>query len=1449
MPQINRIRVNNIKYNFKTQFYDDFLMRFSGKNAIYDLANGGGKSVLLLLMMQNMLPNCSLDEKQPVEKLFTEAGGSSVIHSLIEWKLDNCYVEDNYKYMTTGFCARKGKESVIEYFNYCIFYREFGDNDIKNLPLEEDGKRVTYQGLKTYLKELKNKDLGVKVFVFDKRNEYLRFITEYGIFESHWELVRGINKTEGHVRTYFETNYKKARKVVEDLLIEQIIEKSFNNRLGIEGEEENMAKTLFNIRSRLLELGQKKKKMDSYDNQCILLDEFAASMGDAAKLFEKRDSVKKELISGFAALKLRNEELEKSGTILLDKISAADDESLRYKRLLACAKIYDMADSVKEESAVLKSMEEEYTKADEEYLSLTNELKLCEAMFALLDYEDNELKKDAYVKSLESDKGSDDESTALKTLATTLKKKITDIMTGLRSELAGKKQKVSDDEALLHAARTKEKEDDRTLVVTVNKLEDVRKEMDILSNTYSTKRSMLDVTLDTDIKSMLAKEEALLTKLKASYDEALALKESSDQSLRSLLDKRISCMAAIEALDQVRKAAIRDGEEDKLDKLMHIYMADSVNELSNKIGEILSKTIASIAAIDRTIDDKLKTVECYRKRTLPVFDKDYKKVYEYLQANYEENVLHGFDWYESQPSNIRRDLIRRVPFITNSIVFCGDIELLKADAALNALVESEVIVPIVGENINYESRNAIGCDNVVMNMKDISFIWDEDKRNDKIQLIEEEIKEAKKERESYLGRKQVLEDDLKEAVVLSKGADNGADATASIEEKRTELKSLEEALLNLKEENTLHVSDLASKEGEYTKQLEKVGVLHESIELGDKLEELSASYEALRASSVRLKRDLENSGRVIKESEASIEVMKQECALCEKKLDEYTRVLRDEVSAYVSDDAAIDPVYEELSYTEIYAKFKVHKEIVEERNSDLKDRQRLIGIYTENMKKQKEQIEYLGFSVEELQNLDRRDIKSRDNLVAMKQKLEKKNGDRKALMKNIEGKKESLSYLKGSYENALASYSEEFKTDVLDKREACIVNKDDYTELVKKSEIAKKEWLKKIGENKNEAARLSVVRKSLVRHLGDCLDDKGELLNNLTVDESYDIKNLEKDIESYEGAERDLNRAANSFYRSKMKLRDGLVLWDAAELAKTVETSLNFAGSLEELKNLLENISSAKEIIQLEKNNVQNNIEDMLALKDAFENRCLNTCENIKASLERLAMSSKITLDDKVIPVIKLNIPYVSDDIKHERMSSYIDDIVMMCQSFGDDEDRFKFIRDKLTWKKLFSVVVTDMNDIRLSLYKRERNASQSRYLKYEEAVGSTGQSQGIYIQFLIAIINYIATINAGAKGEGIVGSTIFIDNPFGAAKDIYIWEPIFKLLKANHVQLIVPARGATPAITGRFEINYILGQVKQDEMLQTVVTDFRTQIREESVEYEKLEFEQADMFDMLKHL
>ena len=202
MPNINRIRVNNVKYNFGTQGYDDFSMRMYGKNTLYDLANGGGKSVLMLLLLQNLIPNCTLDEKQPIEKLFRNGGGNTTIHSLVEWKLDDKDIKEGFRYMTTGFCARKakdadasedgqmsltgedvsatsitsgegattgntaskglGKDSAsIEYFNYCIFYRDYNENDIVNLPLQNSKERITYAGLKNYLKDLARKNLNL----------------------------------------------------------------------------------------------------------------------------------------------------------------------------------------------------------------------------------------------------------------------------------------------------------------------------------------------------------------------------------------------------------------------------------------------------------------------------------------------------------------------------------------------------------------------------------------------------------------------------------------------------------------------------------------------------------------------------------------------------------------------------------------------------------------------------------------------------------------------------------------------------------------------------------------------------------------------------------------------------------------------------------------------------------------------------------------------------------------------------------------------------------------------------------------------------------------------------------------------------------------------------------------------------------------------------------------
>ena len=113
-----------------------------------------------------------------------------------------------------------------------------------------------------------------------------------------------------------------------------------------------------------------------------------------------------------------------------------------------------------------------------------------------------------------------------------------------------------------------------------------------------------------------------------------------------------------------------------------------------------------------------------------------------------------------------------------------------------------------------------------------------------------------------------------------------------------------------------------------------------------------------------------------------------------------------------------------------------------------------------------------------------------------------------------------------------------------------------------------------------------------------------------------------------------------------------------------------------------------------------------------------------------------------------------------------------------------------------------------------------------------------------MSVINYISGMYGAVEDEPRT-KTVFIDNPFGAAKDIYIWEPIFALLAANHVQLIVPARGATPAITGRFDVNYILGQQMSGGKQLTVVTDYTSTVDQTELEYSELDYEQVS-FDFI---
>lgn len=57
MPDINRTRLVNTKYNDGNNYYEDFVLKLGGAHTLIDMINGLGKTFFLQCMAQPMLPN------------------------------------------------------------------------------------------------------------------------------------------------------------------------------------------------------------------------------------------------------------------------------------------------------------------------------------------------------------------------------------------------------------------------------------------------------------------------------------------------------------------------------------------------------------------------------------------------------------------------------------------------------------------------------------------------------------------------------------------------------------------------------------------------------------------------------------------------------------------------------------------------------------------------------------------------------------------------------------------------------------------------------------------------------------------------------------------------------------------------------------------------------------------------------------------------------------------------------------------------------------------------------------------------------------------------------------------------------------------------------------------------------------------------------------------------
>ena len=1466
MPLINRIRVNNVRYNFGTQMYDDFMLRPFGRNMLYDLANGGGKSVLMLLMLQTIIPNCTLDEKQPVEKLFRTGDGSQTIHSLIEWKLDPAQITDGMRYMTAGFCARKapqeGREggeakeaASIEYFNYCIFYRDYNENDIRNLPLSKDGEKITYNGLRRYLKDLE-KD-SVRVRIFDRKGEYQRFLGGYGIYESTWELIRGINKTEGHVRTYFETNYRTTRKVVEDLLIEEIIQKSFLLRTDGAAVEDSMANTLLDMKDQLAELARRREEMGQYDRQAKLLKTFADQAGGLKELYAKKEQQEKELTRTYEGATWYYESRKRDCEERQRGIESLTAQIEDIKKRIACARLCGdrnrAAQMVLEIEMLAGGLETVKNLQARELMSL----QMKESMNDYLEYQEEKKKRDEVAETIRAmqDK-STDLTEELKRLTWHMKRRMDQKKTRMlgecvryREEEGRQKERQARYEAEILNAQRKE-------AVAESRIADWKEECRTRRNRMADQMGEAGILLAEEAENtagLRAKEtEALKEEQEALQKDLKAAKETAE-SLRVKLaelygrsEEQKKEQEALEAFEE----AYREKRGQVL-KYLRIYKKPTLEEALERIQEKEEEAVREEAVLTARKEEKERQKEALENRKWVPEDGVQEQLVDYARERYREEIVTGADYLEALDETKREKLLLRYPFLPFAVIAGSAYEKLGSDRELLNTDWLKGCIPVIRRELLEKGENLLLQDRILLLTEDRAWMFCGETLEKEGQRLEREIAKLTQSLALLAERRKTYRADaeaLREFLLFwERDCGEKADRRQACEEAYRQLQiQIEEA-----KEQERQASEAEAQQKQKEQDIQSL------------LDEKERSLAALRALAEEYreyrKADLLLSGAQAdyRAAGAAFEKAKEGAAECRERLRELALAVRTrEESAAAMDrdwEEKYSVYYEEGDYgelscsdEELAARLNGRRMAALSKNAELEDKNRLVNSYILAMNRCLRSITARGISVADLTERHEKGELYQTGEEELSEARKRQNN----LTKEIASRQKALELLKADWnrldgrntqaaeeiERTYGSY-EEMKLDTEDAKNYLAAAQETLDK--RQSELT-------AATGALEAAREEIrtyedVRRDIERMFrGTGIEPSAK---EVRIEEGVDLRSHFREVEEqYERLLKRLSKEQEKFFRNKETLIRDLEEAKAHPLAEEIRTAVKLPADTEDVDQIQTGLEQIVECLALEMARIEDSIRELQSMKENFESQCLQRCMNIRTELERLPKLSGIMLDGELIPIIRLSVPYVKEEFFRERMSAYIDEIVRGADKMENNRDRLKYIRAALAWKKLFSVIVTDMNAIRLTLYKRERIKEQSRHLRYEEAVGSTGQSQGIYIQFLIAIIHYIASINSAQADPGELTKVIFIDNPFGAAKDIYIWEPIFALLRTNRVQLIVPARGTTPAITGRFDVNYVLGQKLADGKQLTVVTEYVSRVDTGDVEYIPLRYEQASL-------
>ena len=235
MPRINRIRIINFSYNNDSRHILDETFNFhGGENALLNLANGGGKSVLVQLFMQPVVPGVTIQGRR-IASFFRKKKLPAYI--MIEWKLDGAggYLLTGIGIVSAEAPGAEDEKSRIRYFTFTAKYTGANTFDIAHIPFVNRKGGVLevlpFREAREMISEKARKDpLAFGYFPEDDGDRYGKHLAEFGIAQDEWRnVIAKINDSEGGLEEIFQ-KCRNSSQLLNDWIIKTVEKAMFRNR-------------------------------------------------------------------------------------------------------------------------------------------------------------------------------------------------------------------------------------------------------------------------------------------------------------------------------------------------------------------------------------------------------------------------------------------------------------------------------------------------------------------------------------------------------------------------------------------------------------------------------------------------------------------------------------------------------------------------------------------------------------------------------------------------------------------------------------------------------------------------------------------------------------------------------------------------------------------------------------------------------------------------------------------------------------------------------------------------------------------------------------------------------------------------------------------------------------------------------------------------------------------